>query len=80
MHAQPSSGTMRLHFDPCVGPNAACLSSLRHIVDYLFAYVSTGANVVDLIRSLVDMFKCLMESDLWNALFSAPTLFTRLCQ
>ena len=38
-----------------------------------------GAKVVDLIRSLVDMFKCLMESDLWNALFSAQTLFTCLC-
>ena len=28
---------------------------------------------MDLIRSLVDMFKCFMESDLWNALFSAHT-------
>ena len=71
---------MRLHFDPCVGPNAVCLSSLRHIVVILFANVSTGANVVDLIRSLVDMLKCLMGSDLWNALFSAQTLFSRLCQ
>ena len=34
---------------------------------------------MDLIRSLVGMFKCIMESDLWNALFSAQTLFTRLC-
>ena len=38
-----------------------------------------SAEVVDLIRSLVDMFKCVMESDLLNALFSAQILFTRLC-
>ena len=30
--------------------------------------------VQDLIRSLVDMFKCLMESDLWNALFFSTNI------
>ena len=55
MHVQPSSGTMRLDFGPCVGQNAVRLSSLLHIVDYLICHVSTGANVVDLIRSLVNI-------------------------
>ena len=32
MHTQPSSGTMRLIFGPCVRPNAACISRLLHIV------------------------------------------------
>ena len=36
------------------------------MIIYLLIYVSTGANAVDLIRSLVDVFKCLMESDLCN--------------
>ena len=44
MHAQPSSGSMHLIFGPYVRPNGACLSRLLHIVDTLFAYVSTEAN------------------------------------
>ena len=61
MHAQPSSGTMRLDFGPGVGSNAACLSRLLHIDDKIICL--WGQMLCKWVRSLADMFKCFMDSD-----------------
>ena len=59
MHAQPSSGTMRLNFGPYVRPNAACISRLLHTVDNIITVnIQRQSRTCRLICSSICLFVC----------------------